>query len=222
MEALSKHRGSRSNTIEANVMMNQKQTDTFRMLFNKVIHSGLLLAGVFALPTASLAEMCSPLQATNLHPTNVRIMQERGNPVGVSLEIAGTIKNTNRTRAYSGDPNSHFLVVAHHNRDSLNGGDHKLTSPIAGGRGRSFNSNRIVLRKLPNQYNLVADFKAYVWNRHCIDRNKASSQTTYKYDLTPLLTGGQARRISARIKGASEASVPPRNTNRTGAPPPRS
>ena len=202
-------------------MLIHNHANRSRKLFAKVAFPGLLLLSTISLPTDSHAGICSPLQAVNLRPANVRVMQERGNPVGISFEIQGTIKNTNRTRAYRGSPKSHFAVIAKHLRDVHDGGNQKLTRPIAGGQGQSFSGKRIILRKPSNHQSLISEFKAYVFNFHCVDNNKRYSETSYKYDLTPLLTGGQARRISARIKGASEATVPPRNPNSRGAPPAR-
>lgn len=196
----------------------QGHNSTSRPLLGALTAPALFLASLGLAGTAQ-AETCSPLQVASLIPVNASIMQERGKAVGVAFQLAATVKNTNRKNVYVGNQETFFTVIAEDDtRKRQPGGDHYMRTHIAPGGSQRVLSDRIVMRKQDSHHGLSGKFEAYVFNFHCQDRKKRGSQSKFTYDLTPMLEGKRARRLSGRITGASENTPPPRGR---GTPTPR-
>lgn len=168
-------------------------------------------------------EQCSPLQVSSLRPIEVAPIFEGGsNRVGVAFKIAATVRNTNRKRVYSAHPKTFFNMFASDSTGKAHGSNQfNLDTHIAPGGSQAFTGvQRVALRRPDDRAApFVATLQAYVFNKHCKDPKKQLSQSTFVYDLMPvLLARGEVKRLSGRIKGGSEATRPRPGT---GAPAPR-
>lgn len=179
-----------------------------------------MLLGGFAGAGTAQAESCSPLQIASLIPVNARVIRENNRPTAISFHLAATVKNTNRKAVYVGNNETVASFTAHDtDRKRQLSESHKMGTHIAPGGNQRIISGQVVVKRKDNRTPITTQLHGSVANFHCkgiIDAFVSISE--FKYDLTPILSGGKAKRLSGRIRGASE-TTPPRRGN--GAPAPR-
>lgn len=180
-----------------------------------------MLLGSLAWTTSAQAGNCSPLQVSNLRPISERVIMEGNRPAAVSFRVSATVKNTNPREVYLGNKDTQVSVMASdRDRKRLLAENHIMRTHIAPGGSQRIISDLIILRRKDNRTPLTANLQGVTVNFHCKNQEqvKLVSRSDFKYDLTPALTGGKARRLSGRIRGGSEGTRPPRGR---GAPTPR-
>ncbi len=172
--------------------------------------------------TKTAGEQCSPLQVSNMRLTGVRRIIEGENPVGVTFHIIATVRNTNREKLYRAHEDTFFNMFARDNTGQAHGSQaFNLDVHMPPGGTRTFATDRSILLRRPQDRTkpFHAQLEAHLFNRQCQTQSKQYSTSTFVYDLMPVyLDQGEAKRLSARITGGSEAKRPRAGR---GAPAPR-
>ncbi len=187
-----------------------------------VIPASIGLSGV-----AQAAE-CAPLQVSRFQIVSPKKILQGNRPIGVEFYVRTTIKNTNANLHVSFNQNTMASLSAHKfytkpgERSSVSLGTHKFSTHLQPGYSRAFISEKVtVMRDPKNLTELFVATTGHVYNAQC-PPNKRVSVSNFKFDLMPVLVGGKARRVAARIRGYSESSRPrPRPQSGSGVPRPR-
>ena len=201
-------------------MNSQNREISPRRLLNALAAPIILALGAAGWTGAAQAETCSPLRIESMVPINERVIMEGSRPAAISFHLRAIVKNTNRTTPYVGNDKTTASLIAHDtdNKTQL-AESHKLQIHLRPDGYQHLVSGRIVVKRKDNRTPMTAKFRGAVANVQCegIITNLVSV-SDFEYDLTPILRGAKAKRLSGRIRGPSEA-VPPRRGN--GAPTPR-
>lgn len=191
-----------------------------RRLLNALAAPIILALGAAGWTGSAKAETCSPLRIESMVPVNERVIMEGSRPAAISFHLRATVKNTNRTEVYLGNNRTATSLIVYDtdNKRQL-AENHTMGTHLPPGGSQRLISGKIVVKRKDNATPMTTTFKGTVANFQCEGKiDKFVSVSDFKYDLTPILRGAKAKRLSGRVRGPSEA-VPPRRGN--GAPAPR-
>jgi hypothetical protein len=214
----------RKNDMKSSVLRMASQ----RFMSTAAIAAFVIPASIGLSGVAQAAE-CAPLQVSGFQIVSPKKILQGNRPVGVEFYVRTTIKNTNANLHVSFHRNTMASLSAQKfyakpgERNSVSLGTHNFSTHLRPGYSRAFISEKVTVMRDPNKLTeLFVATKGTVYNAQCPPDRRVST-SDFKFDLLPVLVGGQARRVSGRIRGYSEKSRPrPRAQSGSGVPRPRS